>query len=317
MDRRDTCSASGPAWNNEIAAQAPEDTVIRIGPAGWKYKDWEGVVYPQPAPRGFDPLAYIAEYFTTVEINSSYYGPPQPATARRWVNSVGHNRNFRFTAKLFHSFTHERRPGPAEERDFKAGIGPIAEADRLGAILIQFPWSFKNEPDNREYVWALQKRFQEYPLVVEVRHASWITEEMLDTFAAVGLGLCNIDQPLFHRSVKPAARTTSAVGYVRLHGRNYQNWFSPKADVRARYDYLYRPEELEPWVARIKQVAEDTKDTYAVTNNHNLGKATVNALELEAFLSGGPVRVPPVLMEHYPNLRGITKGAGGDFRTHG
>jgi uncharacterized protein YecE (DUF72 family) len=291
--------------------------VIRIGPAGWKYKDWEGVVYPQPATRVFDPLAYIAEYFTTVEINSSYYGPPQPATARKWVNSVSRNRDFRFTAKLYHSFTHERKPEPTDERDYKAGIAPIAEADRLGAILIQFPWSFKNEPESREYLWALQNRFQEYPLVVEIRHASWITEEVLDTFAALGLGLCNIDQPLFHRSVKPAAHTTSAVGYVRLHGRNYQNWFSPKADVRARYDYLYRPEELEPWVARIRKVAEDAQETYAVTNNHNLGKATVNALELEAFLSGGPVRVPPVLMEHYPNLQGIAEHAGGDHRTHG
>ena len=133
----------------------------------------------------------------------------------------------------------------------------------------------------------------------------------------LGLGLCNIDQPLFHRSVKPAAHTTSAVGYVRLPGRNYQNWFSPKADVRARYDYLYRPEELEPWVARIKKITEDAEETYAVTNNHNLGKAVTNALELEAFLSGGPVRVPPVLMEHYPDLQGIAKDAGGDLRTHG
>jgi uncharacterized protein YecE (DUF72 family) len=83
-----------------------------------------------------------------------------------------------------------------------------------------------------KYFWGLQKRFQEFPLVVEVRHASWITEEILDTFAALGLGLRNIDQPLFHRS----AHTTSAVGYVRLHGRNYQNWFSPKSHVRARYD---------------------------------------------------------------------------------
>jgi uncharacterized protein YecE (DUF72 family) len=120
--------------------------VIRIGPAGWKYKDWEGVVYPKPAPRGFDPLAYIADYFTAVEINSSYYGPPKPASARRWVNSVSQNRTFRFTAKLFHSFTHERKPGPNDERDFKAGISPLMEAGRLGAILIQFPWSFKNEP---------------------------------------------------------------------------------------------------------------------------------------------------------------------------
>jgi uncharacterized protein YecE (DUF72 family) len=117
--------------------------------------------------------------------------------------------------------------------------------------------------------------------------------------------------------VKPAAHATSSIGYVRLHGRNYQNWFSPKSDVRARYDYLYRPEELEPWVSRIKNVAQDAEDTYAVTNNHNLGKATVNALELEAFLSGAAVRVPPVLMEHYPDLQGIAKDAGGDLRTHG
>jgi uncharacterized protein YecE (DUF72 family) len=117
--------------------------------------------------------------------------------------------------------------------------------------------------------------------------------------------------------VRPAAHTTSTVGYVRLHGRNYQNWFSPKANARARYDYLYRPEELEPWVARIKKVAEDAVETYAVTNNHNLGKAAANALELEAFLSGSPVRVPPVMMEHYPDLLRIAKDAGGDLRTHG
>ena len=130
--------------------------MIRIGPAGWKYKDWEGVVYPTPAPRGFDALAYIADYFTAVEINSSYYGPPRPATAQKWLRSVSHNSQFRFTAKLFHSFTHERKPGPDDERDFKSGIGPLLEAGRLGALLIQFPWSFKNEPHNREYLWHLQ-----------------------------------------------------------------------------------------------------------------------------------------------------------------
>jgi uncharacterized protein YecE (DUF72 family) len=283
--------------------------VIRIGPAGWKYKDWEGVVYPKPAPHGFDPLAYIAEYFTTVEINTSYYGPPQPTAARKWVDSVSLNPDFRFTAKLFHSFTHERKPGPTDERDFKAGIAPIAEAQRLGAILIQFPWSFKNEEENREYLWRLQARFQEYPLVVEVRHASWITADILDTFAALGLGFCNIDQPIFHRSVKPSARTTSAIGYVRLHGRNYQNWFSQKADVRARYDHLYSIDELEPWAARIKSIAQDATDTYAVTNNHNLGKSVVNAVELQAFLGRGSVKVPPRLPESYPQLRELAEEA--------
>jgi len=125
------------------------------------------------------------------------------------------------------------------------------------------------------------------------------------------------DQPQIGRALEPTEHVTSAVGYVRLHGRNYQNWFSPKADVRARYDYLYRPEELEPWVVRIKEIAQDAEEAYVVANNHNLGKATVNALELEAFLSGGPVRVPPVLVEHYPDLQGIAKDSSGDLTTHG
>jgi uncharacterized protein YecE (DUF72 family) len=281
--------------------------VIRIGPAGWKYKDWEGVVYPKPAPHRFDELAYIATHFTTVEINSSFYGPPHPGTARKWVASVSHNRDFRFTAKLFHSFTHERKPASEDERDFKAGIDPIAGADRLGAILIQFPWSFKNEPETRKYLWQLQARFTEYPLVVEVRHASWITDEVLDTFAALGIGFCNIDQPLFHRSVRPTAVITSSVGYVRLHGRNYRNWFSAKANVRERYDHLYSLDELEPWVARVKSIAQDAGETYVVTNNHNLGKSVVNALQLQAFLSAGPVEVPPCLRLSYPELQKIAK----------
>lgn len=117
--------------------------------------------------------------------------------------------------------------------------------------------------------------------------------------------------------MKPAAHTTSSLGYVRLHGRNYQNWFSPKSDVRARCDYLYRPQKLEPWVARIKDIAHDAEDTYAVTNNHNLGEATANALELRAFLTGAPVPVPPVLMEHYPELKEFAKENSGALQKHG
>jgi uncharacterized protein YecE (DUF72 family) len=309
-ERADGAAAPAEAGARTGATGAPgREGMIRIGPAGWKYKDWEGVVYPKPAPPGFDELAYIARYFTTIEINSSYYGPPQPGTTRKWVNNVSHNKDFRFTAKLFHSFTHERKPAEEDERDFKAGIAPIAESDRLGAILIQFPWSFKNEQENREYLWKLQARFKEYPLVVEVRHGSWITEEILDTFAALGIGFCNIDQPIFHRSVKPSARTTSPVGYVRLHGRNYRNWFSPTANVRDRYDHLYTPDELEPWVMRVKIISEDAEETYVVTNNHNLGKSTVNGLQLKAFLSGRPVEVPPALQESYPELRYIARDA--------
>jgi uncharacterized protein YecE (DUF72 family) len=145
--------------------------------------------------------------------------------------------------------------------------------------------------------------------VLEVRHGSWIEPDVLDELADWGVGISNIDQPLFHRSVKPAAVTTSAIGYVRLHGRNYHQWFSKKADVRARYDYLYSPEELAPWVDRIRVVAEDAKDTYVVTNNHNRGKSVVNAFELKAFLTGQAIDPPQQLLETYPALRKFAKPA--------
>src|SRR5205823_3918387 len=134
-------------------------------------------------------------------------------------------------------------------------INLLIEAGKLGALLLQFPWSFRFDKENRLYLLDLQKRFNEYPLVLEVRHASWAQPEVLDLLAELDIGLANIDQPLFHRSIKPGADVTAPTGYVRLHGRNYQNWFSPKADVKARYDYLYNVKELEPWVERIKTVA--------------------------------------------------------------
>jgi uncharacterized protein YecE (DUF72 family) len=277
--------------------------VIRVGPAGWKYKDWDGIVYPKPKPRGFDELAYLSGYFDAIEINTSYYGPPRAQAARKWVESVASNHTFKFSAKLFHSFTHERKPALNDEKEFKDGLAPMVEVGRLGALLIQFPWSFKSSPENREYLIALQRRFSEYPLVVEIRHASWVTEEMLDLLGELGVGICNIDQPLFRRSVKPSAYVTSGVGYVRLHGRNYMNWFSKKADVRERYDHLYSLDEIDPWVSRVKEIAEDARDTYVVTNNHYLGKAVVNAVEIASILRGQRVAAPPPLIQHYTELR--------------
>jgi uncharacterized protein YecE (DUF72 family) len=264
-------------------------------------------VYPRPKPRGFDPVAYLARHFDTIEINSSFYGPPRPSAAEAWAEHTADNPRFRFTAKLYKAFTHDRNATQQDERDFKKGIAPLMEAGSLGALLLQFPWSFRNEPENRMYLRRLRDRFADYPLVVEVRHGSWIEPDVLDELADSGVGLSNIDQPLFRRSVKPAALTTSSIGYVRLHGRNYQQWFSKKADVRARYDYLYAPQELEPWVDRIRTVAEDAEDTYVITNNHNLGKAVVNAFELKAFLTNQPIDPPPELVERYPDLRDLQR----------
>ena len=283
--------------------------MTRIGPAGWSYKDWGGIVYPAPKPRGFHELSFLVAYFDAIEINTSFYRPLTAKTARAWIDQVQSNSRFRFTAKLWRGFTHERSATAADEDLFKEGVGPLAEADRLGALLLQFPWSFRNTAENREYVARLRTRFRDYPLVLEVRHASWSEPGVLSALEQLDLGLCNIDQPLFKRSVKPAGVATSSVGYVRLHGRNYQAWFTENKHVGERYDYLYSAAELDPWIDRIKAVEHAAEDTYVVTNNHYLGKAVVNALEITSVMRGEAVEAPPGLVEHYPELAAFTEGA--------
>jgi len=277
--------------------------MIRIGPAGWSYKDWEGTVYPQKPGKKFDPLEYLARYFNTIEINSSFYRPPTASTTTAWVNRVAENKEFAFTAKLNRLFTHERgKATAADEKEFHTGMTPLLQSGKLGALLLQFPWSFKNTVEDREYLAQLLEKFQEYPLVLEVRHASWNTPAMYEWLQEQRVGICNIDQPVFSKSIRPAALTTSPVGYVRLHGRNYQNWFREKAPRDERYNYLYSFEELDPWLKRIKEVAKETRETYVITNNHFRGQAVVNAVEIEAALKEKRVPAPEPLFETYPRL---------------
>jgi uncharacterized protein YecE (DUF72 family) len=276
---------------------------ILIGPAGWSYADWRGRVYPESAGTKFDTLALVAKYFDTAEINSSFYYPPAPTTARSWLQRVEHNPNFIFTAKLHKVFTHKRGQATKEnEKAFREGLDPLAEAGKLGAVLIQFPWSFKNDREERGYLNKLVERFKVYPLVVELRHESWNNPRILQTLEDLNVGLCDIDQPLFANSIKPSAEVTSSVGYVRLHGRNYQNWFREEANVVERYDYLYSRDELEPWVERVRKIAAKAKQTFVVTNNHARGQSLVNAFEVLALFEEQRVPGPAKLIESYPRL---------------
>jgi uncharacterized protein YecE (DUF72 family) len=276
---------------------------IRIGPAGWSYKDWEGIVYPKKPGAKFDSLEYLARFFNTIEINSSFYRPFTASTANSWARRVAAARDFMFTAKLNRVFTHERGKTTAEdEKAVREGMDALASQGKLGAVLLQFPWSFKNTGDDRLYLAKLLDRFKDYPLVLEIRHSSWNNPQIYEWLEEVGVGICNVDQPLFARSIKPAAVTTAQVGYVRLHGRNYQDWFREKAPRDDRYNYLYSLDELEPWIARIKEIAAKTKESYVITNNHFRGQAVVNALEIKATLTEQRVVGPAPLFQKYPAL---------------
>lgn len=280
---------------------------ILIGPAGWSYPDWHGIVYPSRRPRGFHEASYLAEYFDTIEINTSFYNPLRPDHAAQWLDRIAANPQFLFTAKLWQKFTHEEGATAADEDASRAGFDVLHNPGRLGAVLLQFPFSFHNTPPNLARVRQLLDAFGEYPLVVEVRHSSWAHPDFYEFLHERGAGICNIDQPLIGRSIKPGERATSRLGYVRLHGRRADTWFSddPELPRHERYNYLYSERELEPWARRIRLLSERTETTFVIANNHFQGKSVVNALQLIHMLSGKKVKVPEPLRQHYPQLESI------------
>lgn len=294
------------------AAKTAATHTLRIGPAGWSYPDWAGYVYPSKRPKGFHEAAYLAEFFDTIEINTSFYQPLNPDFAKNWIDLVSANPRFVFTAKLWQRFTHDTVSATtgatsADERAVRAGFDVLRAAGKLGAVLLQFPFSFHRTKETLAYLSAVLLRFRDYPLVVEVRHDTWNSPETLALLQEHGAGICNIDQPIIGKSLAPSAQATSPVGYIRLHGRRYDTWFSDDETIPAheRYNYLYSAEELDPWIARVKKVSTHTRNTFVVTNNHFQGKAVVNALQLISILKGAKVKVPEPLRQHYPQLEEI------------
>lgn len=280
----------------------PKKSALRCGPAGWSYRHWNSVVYPRPTPRGFHPLEFLSRYFDTVEINTSFYQHLRPEVARLWLNRVSGNQRFSFTAKLQRRFTHERRLAESEVAAFSRGLRPLLEAGKLGCLLMQFPWSFRFTEENRDFFIRLRRAFGEFPLAAEMRHSSWMREEALGLFIDYHVGFCNIDQPLHSSAIPPTASLTSGIGYVRLHGRGYGDWFhrfETPPGAEARRDYLYSPEELAEWKQRIDHVLRFADAIYVITNNDTGGRSVVNALQLQSIFGLGDRTAPRDLVRAY------------------
>lgn len=275
---------------------------IRVGVAGWYYPDWQGIVYPE-GMQGTDHLRYLAGFVDAIEINSTFYRPPEPGDVARWCSRVSDLTDFRFTLKLWQRFTHAREQwSPAELTDFLARVRPLFQQGRGGAMLAQFPHSFHFTKENASYLDGLLDRIAGIPVVVEVRHYSWGNPDALALVRGLGAGICSIDQPMFRGSLAPLETTTGKVAYVRLHGRNRKAWFSANADRDMRYDYLYSPEELTPWVERTLRLSDQAREVYVITNNHFRGQEVCNALMLKSMLVKRRIPAPAGLLERFPVL---------------
>ncbi len=293
--------------------------MIRVGTAGWSYRDWEGCVYPRAKPKGFHPLQYLARYFDCIEINSSFYAMPRPDNAARWVELVRERPSFRFLAKLTNDFTHKPLPDRAElaklSMTYRDGVAPLVASGRLAAVLLQFPHSFRATDEAGERLRALRSCFDDLPLAIEVRHRSWFEPAQLALLESLDLSLVEIDLPYAADHPPAEVPRVGPLGYLRLHGRNADAWFDSRSGRDAQYDYLYGEDEIAELVARARRLATDREETYVVTNNHFAGKAVANALEILAAISAGKPLAPVELVQTYPRLRGTTRveGQGGLF----
>jgi len=307
---------------------------LLIGTSGWNYPTgkgtWNGLFYPvrrskRDGTRDFDELRFYAEHFDTVEVNSTFYGQPRAEVSRTWVERT--RPGFDFSVKLYQKFTHprmfrnaalKRAPGTegslldllaevtqSDIDDFRAGIDPLADAGRLGALLAQFPPSFKDSPETRDYLAQLLRAFADYPVAVELRHRSW-SDAIGDTLTMLngfGAALVQIDEPKFRFSIRQNyLPNVTSFYYMRLHGRNAAAWWRHDKS-EDRYNYLYSGDELREFSEIATAASELVKKSYLYTNNHFSSKSVVNAVMLKAQV-GQPIdgEYPRELVERYPEI---------------
>ncbi|NPV11005.1 MAG: DUF72 domain-containing protein [Ignavibacteria bacterium] len=299
-------------------------SLLHIGTAGWSYKDWIGPFYSQQQSRDYDWLEFYSQYFNCVEVNSTYYTYVSPSTARGWVGKVSDKNDFVFTIKLHQDFTHKRKFTDENIKAFTKNLEILAKANRLGGILIQFPYSFAFSNAAAEYLQKLSEIFQDYNKFVEVRHKSWNNPDVYKFFNELDLTFCTIDQPQIGEALPFEPIVTNGRAYIRFHGRNKEAWLhsirsfgkektldDPDEAYKQqslRYDYLYSMGELVEISQKIKEVFDKVKEVFIIMNNHPQGKGVANAFELMHLLNERmKVKIPETMLKAYPRLNSIVE----------
>jgi uncharacterized protein YecE (DUF72 family) len=251
-----------------------------LGTGGFSNDDWVGLLYP-PTAKKTDWIGIYAKAFNAVEVNSTFYAVPGQKTFTSMLERSG--GGLTFCVKLHRSFTHEREADKAAADRFRFTIDPARQAGRLGPLLAQFPYSFKNGPDGRAHLANLAEWFEGLELAVEFRHASWERDPIREYLADLGLSLVSVDLPDLRGLPAPATYAGAPYAYVRLHGRNAGQWFDAQ-NAADRHDYLYTPAELEGWVRAIRGASPER--AFVFFQNTTRGQALENARQFRELWEG-------------------------------
>lgn len=272
---------------------------LRCGVSGWTHSDWDRSVYPRPQSRGFHALDFLAQRLDALEIDSTFYQFHRPELVRLWGAKVAHNSLFKFTARLHRQFTHERQLDDAAAAAFADSLRPLLDRGQLGALLMQFPSSFRFTGENRDFLIKLRRSFSQFPLVAELRHGSWTVEEAIGTLVDYKIGFCNLEQPRTLRATSPASWLTTRVGYVKLYGPKVGPAFDEFDDSaatrngqRTGNDHLFSLAEMEAWQPRIEHLRRFAEEVYVIFGNDGAGKSVVNALQMQSLLQSERVSAP-------------------------
>jgi uncharacterized protein YecE (DUF72 family) len=286
---------------------------LKVGTASWTDKTllasgW----YPPAADSAEKRLAYYAERFPLVEVDSTYYSPPSEQTASLWAQRTP--PGFTFNIKAFSLLTGHPTRAAAIYRDlrpdtdkknlypadlpsqayeevwtrFLSALEPLVEAGKLGVILFQFPPWFTIRRDNKDYLVEVARRCSPLPVAVELRHQSWFDgdnqRETLDFLRRHGLPYVCVDMPQGHRSsIPPVLAATAGLAVVRFHGHS-EKWTS--RDIYEKFGYLYSERELAEWAPRLRELAGEAEQTHALLNNCYSDYAQRNAKQLVDLLAG-------------------------------
>ena len=280
---------------------------LYIGTAGWSYDDWVGSFYPFSQSKEFSWLKYYSRYFNMVEVNSTYYTYLAPYIVNSWLRQIENADDFLFTMKLHKDFTHKRQYGDNQIKAVQQNLNILKREERLGGLLLQFPYSFDFNDANVNYLRELIQKFDGYEKFVEVRHRSWQNKK------AKTITFCTIDQPQIGESIEFKPIVGNDAAYIRFHGRNEEAWrkslsnFGKKQTYEqqsARYEYLYSPGELTEIDQKLKEIYDKVKKVFVVMNNHPHGDAVANAFELLHILKDRvKIKIPSTIIKAYPRLK--------------